>query len=504
MFGPRLSEIKQLASGSLNEALDLLLAPQPVPEPPLLHRPESEPNVSVGETWVYTPYGKSVGRYRGISTKGWFMNNVLGDHLGIREKMTLFWVNYFAITSLQHDGRAVYSYLRLYQDVGIGNLRSMIERITIEPSMLKFLDGESNSAENPNENYARELLELFTIQKGPLVAPGDYTNFTEQDVVALARALTGWKQEKYEFSSEDIPVACYFDPSDHDTGTKQMSYRFDNVVIGNEGENEYKRVIEIILAKRETARAFCRELYRYFVHSEITPEIESEVIEPMGVVLYEADYEIAPALRALLGSRHFYETEVRGVMIKNPYEFIAGAMRPLGNYDHLDLDLRSTYGIGINYNRWAEELNMQFFDLPTVAGWKAYYDAPQYYRHWISPALLRRRYNLTSRFVSENFAINDQRLPIDWSGFISSLTNAYAVNDFIEEVALIFFPRPLHPDQLDGLKEALLQGLPDSEWSRQLGDYFASPNDNSVTRPVEDRLRRFFSTLFGMVEFQLQ
>ena len=120
--------------------------------------------------------------------------------------------------------------------------------------MLRFLNGNTNTKQSPNENYARELLELFTIGRGPQVAEGDYTNYTEDDVVELAKALTGWKFKKLDTGE----TVSYFRKGQHDPTDKQLSHRFDNQIIQNGGENEYKTVVDIILNKKEVAKYICR------------------------------------------------------------------------------------------------------------------------------------------------------------------------------------------------------------------------------------------------------
>ncbi|MEL7162069.1 MAG: DUF1800 family protein, partial [Bacteroidota bacterium] len=332
-LGPTREEILRFTQLGLQASLDELFEPAEIPKPPLLPIAEGEIDVAVGETWVNTPYtGQAL--YRGWSLNAWFFNHLIENESVLQARMTLFWMNYFGMSGVS-DHRAVYRYLELYQKFYVGNFRQFLEEITVHPTMLEFLNGDLNEASNPNENFARELLELYTIQKGSLAGEGDYTNYTEVDVVALAKALTGWRRTEYAFSDQDTPISSYFDSEQHDRGTKQLSHRFGNAVIQNADEEEYKVVIDIILQQPETARAICRELYRYFVFHDIPNEVEQQVIVPLGVVLQDNDYDIATALRTLLGSQHFYELDFRGPIIKNPYEFLGSLIRPMGGYQHL-------------------------------------------------------------------------------------------------------------------------------------------------------------------------
>ena len=156
-----------------------------------------------------------------------------------QEKLTLFWHNHY-VTQGINDPQMVYNYITLLRENGLGNFRELTKQMTIEPAMLIYLNGNQNSAVAPNENYARELLELFTIGKGPAVGPGDYTNYTEDDVVEMARVLTGWiVRGGFTTDTVNNPLKSEFRPARHDDGTKQLSHRFDDIEIDDMGENEY-------------------------------------------------------------------------------------------------------------------------------------------------------------------------------------------------------------------------------------------------------------------------
>ncbi|MEO0731850.1 MAG: DUF1800 family protein [Bacteroidota bacterium] len=498
-FGPRLAEINKLHDLGLQDAVDFILRPHSPPPPPLNHIPDADPNIPVGTTWVDKPY-RTDSRFRTQSFTGWYFEHLLRSEAGIRDKMAFFWINHFGISGTR-DHRGLYKYINLFQEIGPGSFQDMLERITVDPSMLEFLDGRDNFASNPNENYAREFLELFTIQKN---AEGE-TCYTEEDVKEFARIFTGWRPYPFHFSpDEDIPIDSYFDPESHDTGTKRLSDCFNGIFIRNLGANEYKFAISVVLTKREVAQALCRKLYRFFVFYDITPKVEASVITPLADILYDNLYEIRPVLKALFCSQHFYDMAVRGPMIKNPYEFVGSILRPFYYYDHLNPDLRKTYQIGSLINNLTEELDITFISPPTVAGWKAYYDVPRFYRNWISPTLLQRRSDITERFLSLNNHVNNFLLRLDIRGIVYELSDPLEVDELIREFALLFLPRELHPLQLAGLKESLLQGLPDMEWRRQCAQYLSSPNDQEIVTAVESRLLRFLTALFSMAEFQLQ
>ena len=504
-YGPRIDEINKAHQDGLDKTLDLVLGSYAVPAPPVKYRDDYEPAVKLGETWVNTPYiGNN--KYRGISFRSWFYNTMLlEEKTTIRDRMVFFWLNYFAIHGMHGDARSSYQYIKIYQDLALGNLRDMLLRITIEPQMLSCLDGTLNHKDNPNENYARELMELFTVGKGELVAKGDYSTFTEKDVVALARALTGWVNLDFRFSQEEIPVAARFEPTYHDTGDKQMSHHFGNVVIRNAGADEYKNVIDILLKSPNTSLHFCRRLYRYFVDYTITPEVENNVIRPLAQTLVANNYEIRPVLRELFSSEFFYQESIRGCVIKNPIDLLTSCLRPFSEYKHVDwVDLRYRYEMGENYSSYCYSMKLDFQQPPTISGWQAYYDGPQYHRHWISPALMQQRYWMVKKVTGRNFHIDNNLLPLDLYSFMRSLSNPHDIDEVVKEILLIFFPRPVGEQQFLKLKSWLLKGSSEMVWSTEMTGYLAHPNDSSYYRPIEDRLYDFLEKFFGMAEFQLQ
>ena len=150
----------------------------------------------------------------------------------------------------------------------------------------------SNVLLNATINFARELLELFTVGKGELAGPGDYTTFTEQDVIEVARVMTGWRV-RFRGDDGQMPRA-EFNPFQHDEEPKQLSPRFDNAVIENNDEQEYSDLIDVIFESPEAALHICRKLYRWFVYYKIDDDVELNIINPMAQILVDNNYEIAP------------------------------------------------------------------------------------------------------------------------------------------------------------------------------------------------------------------
>jgi len=522
LFGPKKSEITETIGLGMSNALNQLLADPVPPSPPVNHFFTEDPNVPIGATWIESPNvpGVEVGQYRRPSLRGWYWQNLLHHDFNIMSRMTMFWINHFGMADVSEQ-RSQYQYINLFNEFGTGNYRTMIEKITVNPGMLEFLGGKDSNQWNPNENYARELLELFTIQKGPAVSQGDYTFYTEDDIVPIARALTGWRIRGSWSTSRGV-VESYFYENWHDPDPKQLSYRFDNVVINNTsngGRDEYKDVIAVIFGKEETARSFCRELYRFFVYYDITPQIENDVIGPLAQVLIAADFEIRPTLRALFGSQHFYDMAVRGPLIKSPYEFTVSMARTLGGFGHLGLDLAdntnsnpqllTAYQLGLSHHWRNSGMDMDFLYPPTVAGWKAYYQSPGYYRNWIGSATLKQRKKLVNSYTGagiytqENNSGDYLPRPFDLFQFVADLDDPYEAAELVAESVRIFLPRELHPNQLYSLKQQLLDGQMDQEWRIQYTDARANPFTSNIVNPVRNRLRKFFRALFSLAEFNL-
>ena len=500
-YGPRKDEIDRAYNLGLEECLSRLTRARDAPAPPLSHIAESEPNVRVGQTWVNTGYANGAGRLRPQSLSGWYFEWLTEGGLTLQHKLTLFWTNFFGMSRVR-DHRANYQYLKLFQEVGMVSYREMLSRITVEPAMLEFLHGDGSDGRRPNEDFAREFLELFTVGRGE---SGEDTNYTPDDVHAFARIFTGWHNHPYVFAHDDsIPIASYFEPEDHDESIKQLSHHFNHNLVRNAGEGEYLQAIKIALNHPETAPFFCRRLYRFFVHYEIPEATERDVIQPLAGILRVNNFRLRPVLTALFGSAHFFDMALRGPMIKNPYDFLMSIVRPFRGYEHQNPNLVRRYQIGSRYANYGTELDMRFLSPESVGGWRAYSMAPQYYRNWISSALMRQRSLRAFNFLSTGHNVNNYRIILNMRQFTESLEQPEIIDGFLDQIILIFLPRQLHPDQVLGLKEQLLQGLPDMEWLRQTIEYLTEPNNQSVARTFENRLRRFLNVVFDLPEFQLQ
>ncbi|MFT5802582.1 MAG: hypothetical protein ACI956_002402 [Nonlabens sp.] len=497
-FGPTQAQITEALSNGLEATIEQLFAPQPLADPPIYYNFNNDPNIALGESWIddlETPGIPGLRGARKQSFYAWCFKNMKEEETSIREKMLLFWHNHFVVINT-NTGRRLYTYVNLMKEQALGNFKTLVEEMTVDPSMLRFLNGNTNTENGPNENYARELLELFTIGKGETAGPGDYTNYTEVDVVQIARALTGWRD--FNPANNNDPTESGFVSSRHDSGDKQLSPRFDNAIISNQEENEYKAVVNIIFQKEEVARFICRKLYSWFIHSEITGEVEVTVIEPMAQQLIDENYEIANPLKALLSSQHFYDMEIRGCMLTHPIEHL---FKVANTFEvPMSTDILTAYKNYKLFHLIMNDAEMGIHDHPTVAGWKAFYQAPQYDKLWINAVSLPLRQKYANHFV-DGYNNNGYQLKINVLDFAASLTNPLDPNELIREIASIIFAQPLTNEQLVALKEVLIPGLPDFEWTVEYGDYLGG--NASLESSIDNKLRTLIGAMVNMPEFHL-
>lgn len=448
---------------------------------------------------------------RNVTLRNWKTRQILTEGVSIIQKMTMFWHNHYVIHEDLDFRRIGFLYIMTLQENALGNFRELSKIISTDPAMLIYLNNETNTAAAPNENYARELFELFTIGKGDLAGPGDYTNYTEEDIRSAARVLTGWRIKNHEINQGEGTFdltqenLSEFHAPNHDTGTKKFSNRFGNKSISDQGKEEFKALVDMIYDQDECARFICRKLYRWFVYYKITAEIEENVIEPMAQLLIENDYEIKPALKVLLKSEHFYDQRKSGLMIKNPYDFMMSFLKPF------DFNaIAPTHDIFENekfYYDLTKVFNLQqmtYFGHPNVAGWKAYYQEPQFYRAWLNSTTLTVRMNATYKLamsVDNNGAYS--YLGLDVLKIIADIPNVSNPNEMIDSLSQILYPRPLAAEQKDYLKDVLLGGLPDFEWTVEYGAYLSNPDNNAIKTSVESKLRQLINAMLSMPEFYL-
>ncbi|MEK7882846.1 DUF1800 domain-containing protein [Methyloversatilis sp. NSM2] len=278
----------------------------------------------------------------------WWANRMLTSPRPLQERMALFWHGHFATNEDKvRDYRKMLNQLELFQNQGLGSFRTLMIGVAQDPAMLSFLDAAVNVKGAPNENFAREIMELFTMGVG---------HYSEHDIREAARAFTGWNYQG---------VAFHVDAAKHDGGAKE--------VLGRRGNYDGVQVIDIILDQPVTPRYLASKLYRHFVREDVDPALAEE----LGRRLKAVDYDIAAFLEMLFMSRDFHAPESVATRIKGPVELVVSTYRKLG--------LTEVPGVP-DFNQTTAALGQRLMHPPTVAGWAQG-------RSWITPGLLLERGN---------------------------------------------------------------------------------------------------------------
>ena len=510
-LGPTQAQIDAAFSDGVDLAVENILQSSILTDEPVTWHP-GETVAQQGETWVdkfMTPdplLEDQVNAARQKSLFSWTAGRMNKEQLGaanITEKMVFFWQNHFGIQQVRDD-RLNYNYFKTLEANAIGNFKTVVESITINGAMMKFLDTASNTKWSPNENYSRELLELYSIGKGFQTGPGDYSNFTEDDILSGARILTGWKVSENMRSTANPYIE--FEPNHHDTDPKQLSYHFNNMILFNDDENEYKNFIDAIFSKEETAYHICRKLYRYFVSTELTEQIEATVIDTMAQTMISNNYEIRPVLAQLFKSEHFYDSTIIGSHLKAPYEFIFSMLNPTLSFPSHNEEGNNVIW-NILYNA-ASVMDQNWYVAPSVAGWPAYYVKPGYMQLWLNSATIDRRFWLVSLLTEHSTGISDDvtgtvySFKIDALAFVDQLQTPSDGVAVIEQMCDLFFARPLLQTKKDRLLNILSDFLPAFEWTLQYNEYLSNTHDPVLREPVKQRVEAVLSEIFKLPEFQ--
>lgn len=502
--GVRPEDLVHFSGKSLEETLDELLLPDPLPAVPVNDYNDItyDPQVSEGASWVEAPWDLDLEGARIVSLKSWLMRNYLNGGRTIHEKLILFWHNHFVTESWGvFLAKSAFQYFDTLRRMAFGNVKSLTRAMTLDPAMLIYLNGTQNSKSAPDENYARELQELFCLGKGP------GSQYTEPDVQAAARVLTGWKVDWASIIGAG-KVGVQFYAWDHDTGDKAFSEFYDGQVIegklGSAGESELDELLELIFSRDECARHICRRLYQFFVYPDIDERTEQDIIVPMAERLRQDDFELMPVLRLLLSSAHFFHEENRGAMIKHPADAVAGLWRGLGMDVPAGMNLRQRMEVHQAMMWQLATIGMELGDPPSVAGWPAYHQIPIYDRAWITTGTITNRAIASDSMVYWGFWNPIEPIPADLIDFVSRLENPSILEALIDELELLFLGLPLSAEARESLKSALLSGQQnESYWTLAWNGLMADPGNENLRQLVNVRLQLFFHSFFQFAEFQL-
>lgn len=495
---------------------ELFIIPElSLPEP--IHKDTLQHFINSG---TEPPSGNSLAPY----ITAWWMEEALLD-TSIGHKLEFFLHSIFITHSRIGQFRQFFDYLHLlrlsasrYTNEGfeMDSYQNLALKMVTDNVMLLYLNGRENVEESPNENFAREFLELFTIGKGEQIGVGDYTTYTEADIVESAKLLTGWSNKDRPLGQGGDPL--FTDPdtgiqrgapkySRHNTEDKQFSAAFDHTIItGAENEEdmwrELKEFIHMIFAQKATALNICRKIYRYFVSSKITAEIELDIIEPLAATLITNDYKISYPIKQLLRSKHFYDLddsnstdEIIGGLIKSPFELLANTM------SFFNISSPHYYNeANKHYNRWhrltvqqviTKQAGMPFFYPDSVAGYPAYYQEPGYTQHWFNSSTLIARYKQADILLTGNRILGTGEnggVKLDIVNFVATsdvFSDPSDAEALVNDLIYYLFPVAPLPDRASYFLEIFLDDLSPTNWLVEWNQYLQNGDDSNVVIPLQ-------------------
>lgn len=556
-FGPTIQQIKDFSGLTAAQAIQQLYH-QTIPDAP----PPVDPDT--GEEWVITGVTdpeKMEFEYQEFF-KRWFIGQMMSAGVpanqslaySAREKVVFFMHTVLtAIAEKIGSSRAMYfqnQLLRLYALDSVTspivpankhNFKELVKKICVDNAMLNLLDGTIN-IRGGNENFGRELLELYTIGRGlensPELAdlpPRDYLYYTEDDMLPAARVFSGFQFDN-QFNTIDPDTllprgkvrGSVTNASAHDNEPKQFSNRLGNAIIepdplltnGTQATeesalDEISRFIDLIYDQSETAMHICRKIYRFFIYHEITPEINGDIIADMATTFRTSGFKIQPVIERLLTSRQFYNDDpvdilddAYGGIIKSPLDVIIGTYRFFGiQAPAMATDPEGFYDrTGMVVDLMKNGMGMDFYQPYDVAGYDAYHQFPIYHRSWITVNNLTNRYKFIYDllpdielypFIRANFPVGDasnaRTLVIELASFVLPHTENLTFDTALDDAATLRSERLLH------FLDRFMSGLTDDAEDVWAANY----PTQTMQDTMEGQLHGLFNAMLQSPEYQL-
>lgn len=318
----------------------------------------------------------------------WWLNRMLATPAPLQEKMTLFFHGHFTTAAIQKGvwPSYVYNQNQLFRDHALGNVRDLTQQISKDPAMLLYLDNARSDKSHPNENYARELMELFTLGHG---------NYTEQDIRESARAFTGW--------TLDRRTGQFFEnPRLHDSGTKRF--------LGQTGNFDGNDIVDIIFRQPAAAKFLASNLLNFFVYNDPEPAL----VDALAEVVRKNDFNLAPVLSKLFSSNLFFSERAYRALVKSPVEFVVGSYKLFGLPQ-----------VEANAQRALLAMGQVLFYPPNVAGWPGG-------ETWLTSQMMIARENFATALVNSQMMTQSAWLtgiPMDARKAANELVSAILLGD---------------------------------------------------------------------------
>ncbi|QDK79351.1 DUF1800 domain-containing protein [Spirosoma sp. KCTC 42546] len=520
-FGPTQAEIANFTGLTAAQAVQQLITNANYSPAPPVDLDHDQP--TAGQTYLNKPFNHARNFDFGHYLRCWWLGLMTSQAAppSLLDKLTLFWQNHFVTTrETVGDYRFLNQYLLLLRNNSLGSFRTLVTQITKEPAMLRYLNGNENVVGHPNENYARELQELFT------VGAFDFTgnkNYTEDDVKAAAQVLTGWEYTNHELDGS-TSFATTFTDAKHDSTDKTFSAHYNNTVITGRatslpgttsaGDAELDDLVTMLLSHPHTSRFICRKLYRWYVNPNVTQTIEDTIIGPLAQVFQEGNFAIQPVIVKLLTSQVFFDETTIGAIVKSPAELAIGAMR---FFNQPVPDITTEYAAFKTYFDFVyyrmQDMQLAVLDQSSVFGYEAYYQTG-YSKIWINSTTIGFRYDYTDAYVLRYLQVKpDYLMGIDVLTKATALqpnfsdvagTPAISSVDILNGFTTNLFVYDLLPSQRDFLIDTILmQNLPRTSWIFQWNAYRTDPTDGGARYEVRSRLENLMKYMLRMAEYHI-
>lgn len=534
--------LKDLDNLSLDDAIDFLFTKNELGEPVNNYYRDVSPqqyesiygnsDVSPGEPFLSRPYVRNnnpdeiSGGERHNAITSWMYSSIYNQPTSIEWKLFLFLHN---LTPVQDFGRhkTRYAYLKLVYDGSFRNYRDYIYDLTLDPTMLEYLNLQASQKDTPDENYAREVQELFTVGKRP------FAEFTEKDVREAARLLVGWyfDWDRTLYTEGWEPVVG-FNEYNHDTGDKQFSEFYNNTFIegraGSNGRYELDEFLDMIFATEKCAIYLSRRLYQFFVYPVVSDYAEEQIIKPLAQVMRDSNYSLAETLKVLLSSEYFFAEEFHNSMICSPLDFTFKVMKglsifegdlvrwnentyisyfaeDLSQFDQKFIDLETRAYFFFRPMGWrTNQLGMEVHNPPNVSGWAAFYQDPIYDLYWINSVTIKSRKEFTESMTRWGTWLDDGvHLRFNLEQFIESFDDPYKLNSIISQLADRFLGAEIPEDALLRIRKSVLgEELNEMYWTNAVEDFLLRKDRNSY-HTLYGRIEQFMFQLFELYEVHL-
>jgi uncharacterized protein (DUF1800 family) len=457
-FGGTPPEVESLAELGREGAVDFLLNYETIDNSAMESAISKIDVVASGEVLIVEGRPESL---FSMEMRRWWLARMIMTKRPFEEKMTLFWHHHFA-TSLEK----VFQQLMMQQNMtlrqyGLDRFDTLLIKIAKDPAMLVWLDGETNQKTNPNENFARELQELFTMGTHDVVT-GE-PNYTEKDVKEIARAFTGLKFKIKKKGGYKVTLREHL----HDFGSKTIYGRVANYNADD--------VVDIISARRATARYLVTRIFRFFVFPLTSSAEDKAIIERFADIYFSSDHSVKTLMREIFISDEFFSNRARNALVKSPTELIVGSFRMLGakyspvpTSEHdFDFFLRS------------RRMGQSLFQPPDVNGWEVG-------RGWINTTAMIERFNFASHITSSR----DEKLGV--------------TNDLLQS-----YTRPTARETVENFLKALGPLEVGSEMVTKLTSYLESDEQGNKVEfvindtTIDNRIRGLVHLIMCLQEYHL-